>query len=187
MNPVVLDGATLTPEAVARVARLGAPVELSAEARGRNDAARGAVAALLARGDELYGVSTGVGPCAFSRSRPGIARSTRSTCCAAMPAARAGHCQSAALVAARVSTLLDTSLTGLPPFLARNPGAESGALVLEYTAHSARPLHPDVEAARQLLERWGQRQWTTSLVRDSRCGRCDPLGAQNPRPSERAR
>jgi histidine ammonia-lyase len=33
--------------------------------------------------------------------------------------------------------MLDTSLTGLPPFLARNPGTESGALVLEYTAHAA--------------------------------------------------
>jgi histidine ammonia-lyase len=36
-----------------------------------------------------------------------------------------------------VSTLLDASLTGLPPFLARHPGPESGALVLEYTAHAA--------------------------------------------------
>jgi histidine ammonia-lyase len=44
---------------------------------------------------------------------------------------------SAALIAARVSTLLDTGLTGLPPFLARRPGPESGALVLEYTAHAA--------------------------------------------------
>jgi histidine ammonia-lyase len=36
-----------------------------------------------------------------------------------------------------VSTLLDAGLTGLPPFLARHPGPESGALVLEYTAHAA--------------------------------------------------
>ena len=50
---------------------------------------------------------------------------------------RTALAQSAALIAARVSTLLDTSLTGLPPFLARTPGVESGALVLEYTAHSA--------------------------------------------------
>jgi histidine ammonia-lyase len=50
---------------------------------------------------------------------------------------RTALAQSAALIAARVSTLLDTGLTGLPPFLARNPGAESGALVLEYTAHAA--------------------------------------------------
>jgi histidine ammonia-lyase len=50
---------------------------------------------------------------------------------------RTALAQSAALIAARVSTMLDTSLTGLPPFLARNPGTESGALVLEYTAHAA--------------------------------------------------
>ncbi len=50
---------------------------------------------------------------------------------------RTALAQSAALIAARVSTLLDTSLTGLPPFLARRPGPESGALLLEYTAHSA--------------------------------------------------
>ncbi|MDQ6835846.1 MAG: aromatic amino acid lyase, partial [Actinomycetota bacterium] len=50
---------------------------------------------------------------------------------------RTALAQSAALIGARVSTLLDSSLTGLPPFLARHPGPESGALVLEYTAHSA--------------------------------------------------
>jgi histidine ammonia-lyase len=55
----------------------------------------------------------------------------------AIDALRTALAQSAALIAARVSTLLDTSLTGLPPFLARRPGPESGALVLEYTAHSA--------------------------------------------------
>jgi histidine ammonia-lyase len=50
---------------------------------------------------------------------------------------RTALAQSAALIAARVSTLLDSSLTGLPPFLARRPGPESGALVMEYTAHAA--------------------------------------------------
>jgi histidine ammonia-lyase len=50
---------------------------------------------------------------------------------------RTALASSAALIAARVSTLLDTGLTGLPPFLARHPGPESGALVLEYTAHAA--------------------------------------------------
>lgn len=50
---------------------------------------------------------------------------------------RTALAQSAALIAARVSTLLDTGLTGLPPFLARHPGPESGALVLEYTAHAS--------------------------------------------------
>jgi histidine ammonia-lyase len=61
-DSVVLDGATLTPDGVARVARGGAPVELSADARERNDAARVAADAVLARGAELYGVTTGVGP-----------------------------------------------------------------------------------------------------------------------------
>jgi len=59
---VVLDGATLRPEAVARIARGGARAELSPQARERNDAARRAADAVLARGDELYGVTTGVGP-----------------------------------------------------------------------------------------------------------------------------
>jgi histidine ammonia-lyase len=49
---------------------------------------------------------------------------------------RTAVAQSAALIAARISALLDSSLTGLPPFLARNPGPESGALILEYTAHA---------------------------------------------------
>jgi histidine ammonia-lyase len=57
----VLDGATLTPDAVALIARGAAPVELAASARRANDAARRAIAALLARGDHLYGVTTGVG------------------------------------------------------------------------------------------------------------------------------
>jgi histidine ammonia-lyase len=52
---------------------------------------------------------------------------------------RTALASSAALIAARVSTLLDSGLTGLPPFLTRpgRAGAESGALVLEYTAHAA--------------------------------------------------
>jgi len=55
----------------------------------------------------------------------------------ALDGLRTALAQSAALIAARVSALLDASLTGLPPFLARHPGPESGALVLEYTAHAA--------------------------------------------------
>jgi histidine ammonia-lyase len=50
---------------------------------------------------------------------------------------RTALAQSAALIAARVSTLLDASFTGLSPFLAQRPGPDSGALVLEYTAHAA--------------------------------------------------
>ena len=60
-EPVVLDGATLTPQGVASIARDGAAARLSDDARGRNDLARAAIASLLARGDDLYGVTTGVG------------------------------------------------------------------------------------------------------------------------------
>ena len=88
--PVILDGSSLTPHGVAAIARDGAAAVLSPEARARNDSARGAIAALLARGDELYGVTTGVGALRAYRvpeERP--ARPTASTCCAAMPAAPA--------------------------------------------------------------------------------------------------
>jgi histidine ammonia-lyase len=61
-QPIVLDGATLTPDAVARIARTAAPVELDRAARERNEAAHRAVHSILAGGGELYGVSTGVGP-----------------------------------------------------------------------------------------------------------------------------
>ena len=59
--PVILDGATLTPKRVALIAREGAQAQLAPEAHARNDRARDAIAALLARGDDLYGVTTGVG------------------------------------------------------------------------------------------------------------------------------
>jgi histidine ammonia-lyase len=58
---IVLDGATLTPHDVAAVARGGEQVELAAEARARNAAARSSIAALLERGGALYGATTGVG------------------------------------------------------------------------------------------------------------------------------
>jgi histidine ammonia-lyase len=58
---IVLDGATLTPTAVAAVARQRQAVELAPEARERNEAARGAIAQMLARGQALYGATTGVG------------------------------------------------------------------------------------------------------------------------------
>ncbi len=61
LAPVILDGATLTPRRVALIARAGATAQLSREAGERNDRAREAIAALLARGGELYGVTTGVG------------------------------------------------------------------------------------------------------------------------------
>jgi histidine ammonia-lyase len=40
-------------------------------------------------------------------------------------------------VAARVSTLLDPGLMGLPAGLSPQPGPQSGAMILEYTAHAA--------------------------------------------------
>ncbi|HEY6397822.1 MAG TPA: aromatic amino acid lyase, partial [Solirubrobacteraceae bacterium] len=52
---------SLTPADVAAVARGGAQVELSSEARSRNEAARDAIAAHLESGRSLYGASTGVG------------------------------------------------------------------------------------------------------------------------------
>ena len=58
---IVLDGATLAPTGVDAVARGGAPVELAPVARARNAAAREAIAALLERGEALYGATTGVG------------------------------------------------------------------------------------------------------------------------------
>jgi histidine ammonia-lyase len=58
---IVLDGGTLTPAAVATVARDGTSVELAPAARARNQEAREAIAALLERGEPLYGATTGVG------------------------------------------------------------------------------------------------------------------------------
>ena len=58
---IVIDGATLTPAAVDAVARRGRAVELAPAARERNLAAREAIAALLERGEALYGATTGVG------------------------------------------------------------------------------------------------------------------------------
>src|SRR6202042_171367 len=60
-EPVILDGATLTPRKLALIAREGAVVRLAEDARARNDEARDALAAFLARGGQVYGVTTGVG------------------------------------------------------------------------------------------------------------------------------
>jgi histidine ammonia-lyase len=56
---------------------------------------------------------------------------------AALDSTRNALAQSASLIAARVSALLDPRMTGLPPFLAASPGPDSGMMMLEYTAHSA--------------------------------------------------
>ncbi len=58
---IVIDGETLTPESVAAVARRGERVELAPAARGRNEDAHAAIAAMLERGEALYGATTGVG------------------------------------------------------------------------------------------------------------------------------
>ena len=55
----------------------------------------------------------------------------------ALDALRGAMAQSGSLVAARVSALLDPSVTGLASQLARDPGPDSGAMILEYTAHAA--------------------------------------------------
>src|ERR1700722_12263994 len=60
-EPVTLDGATRPPDGIALIARGGAEARLAPEARARNDRARDAIESLLARGDHLYGVTTGVG------------------------------------------------------------------------------------------------------------------------------
>ena len=55
----------------------------------------------------------------------------------ALDALRGAMAQSASLVAARVSALLDPEVTGLAPQLAQDPGPDSGAMIMEYTAHAA--------------------------------------------------
>jgi histidine ammonia-lyase len=50
---------------------------------------------------------------------------------------RAALAQSSSLVAARVTALLDPGLMGLKAALAERPGRDSGAMILEYTAHAA--------------------------------------------------
>ena len=58
---VLLTGTTLALEDVVRVAREGEPVELDAGALERMRASRDLVEAALARGEQVYGFSTGVG------------------------------------------------------------------------------------------------------------------------------
>jgi histidine ammonia-lyase len=55
----------------------------------------------------------------------------------ALDSLRGAMAQSASLIAARVSALLDPEVTGLAPQLAHDPGPDSGAMILEYTAHAA--------------------------------------------------
>jgi len=54
-----------------------------------------------------------------------------------LDAARIALFQTAALSTARLATLFEPEITGLRPFLAAGPAADSGAMILEYVAHSA--------------------------------------------------
>jgi len=56
---------------------------------------------------------------------------------AALDGLRAAFAHSASLIAGRVSALLDPRMSGLPAFLAADPGVDSGVMMLEYTAHAA--------------------------------------------------
>ncbi|MBV9002794.1 MAG: aromatic amino acid lyase [Solirubrobacterales bacterium] len=56
---------------------------------------------------------------------------------AALDAMRAAFAHSASLIASRVSAILDPRMSGLPPFLAEDPGPDSGHMMLEYTAQAA--------------------------------------------------
>jgi histidine ammonia-lyase len=56
---------------------------------------------------------------------------------AALDALRAAFAHSASLIAGRVSAMLDPRMSGLEPFLAHEPGPDSGVMMLEYTAHAA--------------------------------------------------
>jgi histidine ammonia-lyase len=56
---------------------------------------------------------------------------------AALDGLRAALAQSASLIAARVSALLEPRMSGLTAFLAEHPGVDSGVMMLEYTAHAA--------------------------------------------------
>lgn len=76
---------------------------------------------------------------------------------AALDGLRAAFSQSASLIAARVSALLDPRMTGLPPFLAQRPGPDSGVMMLEYTAHAA------AGEARSLAEPMGVQSVWASL------------------------
>jgi len=67
MDPVTVDGRTLTVDAVERVARAFAPMRLDAEARERVVASRDAVERILASGEVVYGVNTGFGKLAEVR------------------------------------------------------------------------------------------------------------------------
>ena len=60
-EPVVLDGGSLTIERMVRIARFGAPVELSREALDRIAACRSMLEGKIAAHEVMYGINTGIG------------------------------------------------------------------------------------------------------------------------------
>jgi len=70
---LVLDGRTLTPELLARIARGSEPVALSAEAQERNAAAVRSTQDLADSGAPLYGMTTGVGALKVEAVNPALA------------------------------------------------------------------------------------------------------------------
>jgi histidine ammonia-lyase len=67
MDPIEIDGASLTPADVAAVARNDAPVELAERARDAVEASRTRVDDIVETGDPVYGVNTGFGDLADTR------------------------------------------------------------------------------------------------------------------------
>jgi histidine ammonia-lyase len=73
---------------------------------------------------------------------------------AALDAVRAALAQSASLIAARVSSLIDPRMSGLPPFLAQRPGLDSGVMMLEYTAQAAAAEARSLATPMAILSAW---------------------------------
>ncbi|WP_290818734.1 histidine ammonia-lyase [Halovivax sp.] len=70
VDPVRIDGESLTPEDVALVARHDAPVELTPEGRERVRTARERIADVVDSGEAVYGVNTGFGELVDERIAP---------------------------------------------------------------------------------------------------------------------
>ncbi|MDQ1374227.1 MAG: histidine ammonia-lyase [Actinomycetota bacterium] len=73
-DPVALNGHDLTLEAVEAVARHGAAVSLTPDARAEMAASRAVIERLVERGEAVYGVTTGFGDLATVRIDPNDAR-----------------------------------------------------------------------------------------------------------------
>ena len=123
----------------------------------------------------------------------------------ALDSLRGAMAQSASLIAARVSALLDPDVTGLTPQLAQDPGPDSGAMILEYTAHAAAAevrslaataasqtttVQSGIECATSPGTRRGGRRtrWRAcrSRCRPSSCWRCGPCGCGGARRADPA-